>query len=45
MAGVMGVSYGMLTDNAPIFIIGIFLAFGGYLLIRRKIRESIRNNL
>jgi len=42
--GVVAVSYGMLKDNILIFIIGIFLVFGGYLLIRRKIKESIRNN-
>jgi len=42
--GVMAVSYGMLKDNDLIFIIGLFLVFGGYLLIRRKIKESVRNN-
>jgi len=42
--GVVAVSYGMLKDNALIFIIGLLLVFGGYLLIRRKMKESIRNN-
>jgi len=42
--GVVAVSYGMLNDNALIFIIGLLLVFGGYLLIRRKMKESIRNN-
>jgi LPXTG-motif cell wall-anchored protein len=44
MIGVVAVSYGMLKDNALIFIIGLLLVFAGYLLIRRKIKESIRNN-
>jgi len=44
MIGVVAVSYGMLTDNTLIFIIGLFFVFVGYLLIRRKINESIRNN-
>jgi len=44
MIGVVAVSYGILKDNTLIFIIGLLLAFGGYLLIRRKMKESIRNN-
>jgi len=43
MIGVVAVSYGMLKENSVIFIIGLLLVFGGYLLIRRKIKESIRN--
>ena len=44
MIGVVAVSYGMFKDNSLIFIIGLLLVFGGYLLIRRKMKESIRNN-
>ena len=44
MIGVVAVSYGMLKDNTLIFIIGILLFFVGYLLIRKKIKESIRKN-
>jgi len=44
MIGVVALSYGMLKDNAPIFIIGLILVLIGYLLIRRKIKESVRNN-
>jgi len=44
MIGVVAVSYGMFKDNTLIFIIGLLLVFGGYLLIRRKMKESIRNN-
>jgi len=42
--GVLAVSYGMLKDNNVIFTIGLLFVIGGYLLIRRKIKESIRNN-
>jgi hypothetical protein len=44
MIGVVAVSYGMLTDNTLIFIIGLIFVFVGYLLIRRKIKEFIPNN-
>jgi len=44
MIGIVAVAYGMLKDNNPIFIIGLLFVIGGYLLIRRKIKESIRNN-
>ena len=40
---VVAVSYGMLTDNNLIFIIGLVLVCGCYLLMRRRIKESIRN--
>ena len=44
MIGIVAVSYGMFKDNTLIFTIGLLLGFGGYLLIRRKMKESIRNN-
>jgi uncharacterized protein YneF (UPF0154 family) len=44
MIGVVAVSYGMLKDNTLIFIIGLFFVLVGYLLIRRKMKEFIRNN-
>ena len=44
MIGIVGVAYGMANDNNLIFIIGLVLVIAGYLLIRRKIKESIRNN-
>jgi len=44
MIGVVAVSYGMLKDNTIIFIIGLICILTGYLLIRRKIKESVRNN-
>ena len=44
VAGTALVTYGMLKDDNPIFIIGIVIAIGGYVLVRRKLKESIRNN-
>ena len=44
MIGIVGVAYGMANDNNLIFIIGLLIVVAGYLLIRRKIKESIRNN-
>jgi hypothetical protein len=44
MIGVVAVSYGMLKDNILIFIIGLIFVFVGYLLIRRKIKKSVRKN-
>jgi LPXTG-motif cell wall-anchored protein len=41
--GILAVSYGMLKDNNLIFIIGILFIIGGYLLIRRKLKVSIRD--
>ena len=42
--GISGVSYGMLKDNRIIFIIGLVFVIWGYVLIRKKIKASIRNN-
>jgi hypothetical protein len=42
--GAVAVSYGILRHHDVIFIIGLIFFLGGYLLIRRKIKESIRNN-
>jgi uncharacterized membrane protein YjjP (DUF1212 family) len=44
MVGIVAVSYGMVRDNDFVFIIGIMLIIGGYLLIRRRIKAHIRNN-
>jgi LPXTG-motif cell wall-anchored protein len=44
MIGIVAVAYGMVKDNNLIFIIGLLFVIGGYLLIRRKTKESIRNN-
>ncbi len=40
--GLLAVSYGMFQENDMVFIIGVLFVIGGYLLIRRKLKESIR---
>ena len=40
--GIVAVSYGVAKDNNVIFVIGIVFVIGAYLLIRRKIKEHIR---
>ena len=39
--GVLGVSYGMIKGNNAVFILGLLFVIGGYLLIRRKLKESL----
>jgi len=41
VAGILAISYGMMKENDVIFIIGLLFVVGGYLLIRRKLKESI----
>ena len=40
--GVLAVSYGMIKENNAVFILGLLFVIGGYLLIRRKLKESIK---
>ena len=40
--GLVAVSYGMTMDNDAIFIIGIIFVIAGYLMIRTRIKKSIR---
>jgi len=39
--GLVEVSYGMITDNDVIFIIGIIFVIAGYLIIRIRIKKLI----
>ena len=41
--GILAVSYGVAKDDNVIFVIGILFVIGGYLLVRRRIKEHIRN--
>jgi hypothetical protein len=41
--GILGVSYGMFSKNNLVFIIGLLFIIGGYLLVRRKLKQHIRN--
>ncbi|NQU14313.1 MAG: hypothetical protein HQ561_09185 [Desulfobacteraceae bacterium] len=42
--GILAVGYGMVTENHPVFVVGILLVIGGYLLIRRRIKASAGKN-
>jgi hypothetical protein len=39
--GVLAVCYGMIKENNAVFMLGIVFVVGGYLLIRRKLKESL----
>ena len=39
--GILAVSYGMIKENNGVFILGLLFVIGGYLLIRRKLKEAI----
>ena len=39
--GIVAVSYGVAKDDNVVFVIGIVFVIGGYLLIRRRIKEHI----
>ena len=40
--GIVAVSYGVAKGNNAVFIVGIVFVIAGYLLIRRRIKEHIR---
>jgi len=41
--GLSAVSYGMIKENHLVFIMGLVCVIGGYLLIRKRLKESIRD--
>ena len=42
VVGLASVSYGMIRDNNIIFLAGIILVSTGYILIRKKLKDSIK---
>jgi hypothetical protein len=40
--GILGISYGMINKNHPVFIGGLVFAVAGYLMIRKKLKAFIR---
>jgi hypothetical protein len=40
--GISAVTYGMIKKDNPIFLVGIVFVIAGYLLIRKKLKESIQ---
>lgn len=41
LAGVSAVAYGMARKNDVVFVIGILMVIGSYLVIRRKLKAAI----
>jgi hypothetical protein len=41
--GIPSVVYGMMTKNHPAFIIGLILVVMAYLLIRQRLKASVRD--
>jgi len=42
LLGILGVCYGMVNKDHPIFIAGLVSVVAGYLMIRRKLKAHIR---
>ena len=42
--GIVVVSYGTAKGNDAVFIVGIVFVIGGYLIIRKRIKEHIKAN-
>ncbi|HEX9911365.1 MAG TPA: hypothetical protein VGA86_10800 [Desulfatiglandales bacterium] len=40
--GILGVGYGMMNKNHTVFIAGLVFVIAGYLMIRKKLKEYIR---
>jgi LPXTG-motif cell wall-anchored protein len=43
--GISCVVYGMGKENNTVFIVGLLLVIAGYILIRRKMKESVQKGL
>ena len=41
LVGILTVAYGMIGRNNVVFVIGLVLVIAGYLLIRKRLKESI----
>jgi len=40
--GILGVCYGMVNKDHPVFIAGLVFVVAGYLMIRKKLKAHIR---
>ena len=40
--GLIAVFYGMTKENNGVFILGLIFIIGGYLLIRKRLKQSIQ---
>lgn len=41
VVGLVAVAYGMHRDNNAVFVVGLLFVIGGYLLIRRRLKENL----
>jgi uncharacterized membrane protein YidH (DUF202 family) len=44
LIGVLAVAYGMIRRNNIVFVVGLGFVIGGYLRIRKKLKESLKKN-
>ncbi|MBW1775067.1 MAG: hypothetical protein JRJ82_19610 [Deltaproteobacteria bacterium] len=42
LSGIISVGYGVIMDSDGVFVLGIICVIAGYFLIRRKLKESLR---
>ena len=42
--GILGVIYGIVEKNNPVFILGLLIGIAAYLLIRKRLKRSIKKN-
>ena len=42
LLGILGVCYGMVNKNHPVFIVGLVAVVAGYLMIRKRLKALIR---
>jgi len=42
LLGILGVCYGMVNKDHPVFIAGLVFLVAGYLMIRKKLKAHIR---
>jgi hypothetical protein len=45
LVGVVAIAYGMAWKNHVAFIIGLIFVIAGYLRIRKKLKESLRDKM
>ncbi len=38
----MGIAYGMVEKNNPVFIIGLLIGIAAYLLIRKRLKANVK---
>jgi UDP-N-acetylmuramyl pentapeptide phosphotransferase/UDP-N-acetylglucosamine-1-phosphate transferase len=44
LLGILGVCYGMVNKDHPVFIAGLVAVVAGYLMFRKKLKAHIKEN-